>query len=406
MQKKIIALAVAGLVSGVAFAQTNVTVYGVIDQSFTYSKSDNGLTGAASGTNKFSGIRDGGLSGSRFGFKGEEALGNGLKAIFTMEYGKDSDSNTTPTGANGTSFTVRQAFVGLSNNYGTATIGRQYTAASDNYGQNSSNGVVDAMPVNVLQGANGSQLVSAGGNARQDNMIKYVSPKFSGFSFGANYSFGEAGTSGITGGTPSTAGTSDNGRYTIVGSYANGPFGADLAYAGQSSVYSNYLTAATYQKDLNGNNLYKTASAGADGQGKGINEWYIGGRYDFKVVKLYASYQDMNNKTDIVDANTGSKLWQVGLSAPVGANGLAMLEYAEVRFKDDNASDPTDKADGKNKGFGIGYQHSLSKRTTLYTFVSQIKYDNNTGSTGSWISGIGAAGEKTNTFSAGVRHTF
>ena len=128
MQKKIIALAVAGLVSGVAFAQTNVTVYGVVDQGYAYSSSN----AAVNGTNKFSGIKDGGLSGSRFGFKGEEALGNGLKAIFTLEYGKDGDNNSDVS-----NFFTRQSFVGLSSNYGTFTLGRQYNAASDVYSQNS-----------------------------------------------------------------------------------------------------------------------------------------------------------------------------------------------------------------------------------------------------------------------------
>ena len=381
MQKKIIALAVAGLVSGVAFAQTNVTVYGVVDQGYAYSSSN----GAVSGTNKFSGLKDGGLSGSRFGFKGEEALGNGLKAIFTMEYGKDSDGDS----SSNTNFYIRQAFVGLSNNYGTATLGRQYNAASDVYGQNSSNGVVNAMPVNVFQGVNGSQIRSQGGNARQDNVIKYVSPTFGGgFSARASYAFGEDGKSS---GDPQT-GVGDDGRFAIAGSYANGPFGVDLSYAGISKTHNIYLTQ-------NGKATNITTNLA------NVDEWYIGGRYDFKVVKLYASYQDMDNKTDVALANTGSKMWQVGLSAPVGANGLAMFEYAEIRFKDDNST-TVEKADGKNKGFGIGYTHSLSKRTTLYTFLSQVKYDDNTGSTGDWIGGIAAAGEKTNTFSAGVRHTF
>ena len=385
MQKKIIALAVAGLVSGVAFAQTNVTVYGVIDQGYAYSSGNN----AVSGTNKFSGLKDGGLSGSRFGFKGEEALGNGLKAIFTMEYGKDSDSETTAAGTSGTSFTVRQAFVGLSNNSGTASLGRQYNAASDVYGQNSSNGVVNAMPVNVFQGLNGSQIRSQGGNARQDNVIKYVSPTFGGgFSARASYAFGEAGKSS----GDATTSVGDDGRFALAGSYANGPFGVDVSYAGTSKAHKVFLgqngSATTISSNL-----------------ANVDEWYIGGRYDFKVVKLYGSYQDMNNKTDIANANTGSKMWQVGLSAPVGANGVAQFEYAEIRFKDDNST-TTQKWDGKNKGFGIGYQHSLSKRTTLYTYVSQLKYDENTFSTNDWIGGIAAAGEKTNTFSAGVRHTF
>ena len=82
MQKKIIALAVAGLVSGVAFAQSNVTIYGVADANYYYASGDN-----LSRT----GVDSGGLNGSRIGFKGEEALGNGLKAIFTMEYGTTID---------------------------------------------------------------------------------------------------------------------------------------------------------------------------------------------------------------------------------------------------------------------------------------------------------------------------
>jgi predicted porin len=397
MQKKIIALAVAGLVSGVAFAQTNVTVYGVIDQGFAYSSSN----AFGNGTNKFSGLKDGGLSGSRFGFKGEEALGNGLKAIFTMEYGKDSDSDTTAAGTNGTNFYVRQAFVGLSNNMGTLTLGRQYNVASDVYGQNSSNGVVNAMPVNALQGALGSQIRSQGGSARQDNVIKYASPDFSGFSVRANYAFGE---DGKTYSDP-TIGVGDDGRYAVAGSYANGPFGVDLAYAGTSKTHKYYSGIVSTAGAVGGSNTL------ADGF-QNINEWYIGGRYDFKVVKLYASYQDMDNKTDVVNANTGSKMWQVGLSAPVGANGVFQLEYAEIRFDADNyknvstTSTATVQADGKNKGFGIGYQHNLSKRTTLYTYVSQLKYDANTGSTSDWIGGIAAAGEKTTTFSAGVRHMF
>jgi hypothetical protein len=89
MQKKIIALAVAGLASGAALAQTNVTIYGIADAAYVYSSGDPGNTrGVAgspgvgiNGTNTFSGIQSGMLSGSRLGFKGEEALGNGLKAV-------------------------------------------------------------------------------------------------------------------------------------------------------------------------------------------------------------------------------------------------------------------------------------------------------------------------------------
>ena len=85
MQKKVIALAIAGLVSGAAFAQSNVTIYGVADVGM-----QNYNTGYGSKTTVVSGQN----AGSRLGFKGEEALGNGLKAIFVLEAGLQIDTGS------------------------------------------------------------------------------------------------------------------------------------------------------------------------------------------------------------------------------------------------------------------------------------------------------------------------
>ena len=121
MNKKIIALAVASLASGVAVAQTNVTMYGVLDNMYVYSQ---GKAGIGGGTNKFSGLNGGGgTAGNRLGFKGEEALGNGLKAVFTLEYGLHIDLNE---GLGTSGLNARQQFVGLSGNWGTVALGRQY----------------------------------------------------------------------------------------------------------------------------------------------------------------------------------------------------------------------------------------------------------------------------------------
>ncbi|MBK8386079.1 MAG: porin [Candidatus Accumulibacter sp.] len=83
MQKKLLALAVAGLASGVASAQTNVTIYGVLDMGYVYSSGSLGREAAPTP----SAVSPGSAAGNRLGFKGEEALGNGLKAVFTLEYG-------------------------------------------------------------------------------------------------------------------------------------------------------------------------------------------------------------------------------------------------------------------------------------------------------------------------------
>ncbi|MFT3961534.1 porin [Propionivibrio sp.] len=389
MQKKIIALAVAGLVSGVAFAQTNVTVYGLIDQAYVYSKSDNGLTGANSGDYKYSGLKDGGLNGSRIGFKGEEALGNGLKAIFTFEIGKDADNESSTV-----NFTNRQSFVGLNGNFGTFTAGRQYNAAALFYAKNNSNDVTGVMPVNSLQGQNLSQIRSGGGTARQENVLKYVSPNWSGFTVGASYSFGEH---------PQTVNTlnsnnasiydkrvdvTDNGRYSVAADYSNGPFNISAAYA----VVDGARGTTTYSA----------------AEGKDVKEWFVGAGFDFKVVKLYATYQDLKNDNDTLTTVTDQKLWSVGLSAPVSTMGKAYLEYAKLDTDTDNGFNNNANArfDGASKGWGVGYEHYLSKRTTLYTQFSQIKHDNDVASTGTWVSGAAARGEKQTNFMAGLRHTF
>jgi len=135
MQKKLIALAVASLASGAAFAQTNVTMYGIADAGYVYSSGDPGrlvpqLPVSATNpnipvTNSFSGVVSGLLSGSRLGFRGEEALGNGLKAIFTLEYSLNIDDNS-GVGNTTSGLQARQQFVGLSGGFGAITLGRQY----------------------------------------------------------------------------------------------------------------------------------------------------------------------------------------------------------------------------------------------------------------------------------------
>jgi predicted porin len=86
MQKKIIALAIAGLASTAAFAQSNVTIYGVVDAAYVYTGVNGGntLNTNESHSQDTSLIQSGQLDGSRIGLKGTEDLGNGLKAVFVL----------------------------------------------------------------------------------------------------------------------------------------------------------------------------------------------------------------------------------------------------------------------------------------------------------------------------------
>ena len=378
MQKKIIALAVAGLVSGVAFAQTNVTVYGVADAAYTYSKQGNA---------KFSGVESGGWNGGRVGFKGEEALGNGLKAIFTYEFGTDADVNSGLTA-------TRLSFVGLSGNFGSVTLGRQASPSYLFLGATSSNDITTVYPVNLmLSSSDAFSTMSTGGTGRWDNSIAYSSPNFSGLDVRAIYSFGEKVRDSY-----SDAST-DAGKVGLGVRYANGPL---------------YLTAI-YQAVLDDDG---PTSLNADDV-PGSKSWAIGGAYDFKVVKLWANYIQekwdnggpLANYAIPTDGDAKHKLWSVGLSVPVGQAGTVRAEYMQVK------ADELDS--GKAKGFGIGYDYDLSKRTRIYTAVSRINNDDGMAWGHSKVRGSGKVatsttpasntylfGEDSTNFQVGIRHFF
>ena len=175
MQKKIIALAVAALASTAAFAQTNVTIYGIADASVSATTN----LGATTGQTGFK-VNTGTLSTSRIGFKGVEDLGNGLKALFTLEYGLAIDDNTgIGTGTN----IARQQFVGLTGGFGTVIAGRLQTTGLDFTVAGSALGVSAPLgATNVATGTgliNGQQLIT-GLYGRQNNAVAYVSPSFGG----------------------------------------------------------------------------------------------------------------------------------------------------------------------------------------------------------------------------------
>ena len=111
MQKKLIALAVAGLVSTGAYAQSAVTVYGVADLSFDSVSTSGGVAGAKTGS--YTRVSS---NSSYIGFKGTEDLGNGLKAVFQFENGVGAD-----TGAMFNS--ARDTYAGLSGAFGDIKLG-------------------------------------------------------------------------------------------------------------------------------------------------------------------------------------------------------------------------------------------------------------------------------------------
>ena len=388
MQKKIIALAVAGLVSGATFAQSNVTIYGIADAGYAYSKS-----GSADGAKNptFSGIESGSWEGSRIGFMGEEALGNGLKAIFRMEYGTSIDGH----GSDGDSaglYETRTAYVGLDTNYGTLTLGKLNSAADDYYGDNSSNAKSGNSALETLASAYSANLggVISGPNTVINNAIAFQSKDYDGFSGRLMYGFGE--NPGSADPTSNADGATD-GIAGISGKYNNGPLNIDAMYYTKMNQMS---TDAKYDN-------------------KDTEEWLLGASYDFEVVKAFASYQHSKNKgaVDVDDGAGGTNslgnakmdVWSVGVSAPVSAAGTVMFEYAKAT----GTSDLNDSKD-KSWGLSLGYTHDFSKRTMFYSSVGYV--NNNKLEAGvasiadTGYKGVGVSDENNWSFLSGIRHSF
>lgn len=174
----VLAAATCALASSAVNAQS-VTLYGLIDTGIEYvshaNANGNGLTRIPSVT---------GTLPSRWGLRGAEDLGNGMKAVFTLESGFNTDTGTS--GQGGRLF-GRQAWVGLASDYGTVTLGRQYSMVFLS--------LADADILGPSQYAIGS-LDAYIPNARTDNTIAYKGT-FSGLTVGATYSFGRDAAGGV-----------------------------------------------------------------------------------------------------------------------------------------------------------------------------------------------------------------
>ena len=399
MQKKLIALAVTSLASGVVAAQTNVTVYGIADVGYVYSQGKAGYTPPGgiklSGTNKFSGLAGGGVTaGNRLGFKGEEALGNGLKAVFTLEYGLQLDDNSGVGNIITGGPNARQQFVGLASKYGTVALGRQYAPG---FNATANNDALEATDMGIQSSLSvyAGNAITPNSPARYNNSISYTSNNLAGFTASAIYGFGESDIGGYD-----NASVYDNSQYGLGLNYANGPINFD-------AVWQSRISVAVPNPVLGG-------PAKLPGTSDSINEWYVGGSYDFKVVKAYASYQGLNNNNasgavsgaygsdyPIADENS---IWTVGLTVPVGAAGVVGLSYGRLSTESKNAPD------GDSWGAGAMYTYNLSKRTALYAAYTYFDNDKNSVGVQTQVAagglGIGAAGESNYTLGTGIRHSF
>jgi GBP family porin len=195
MKKTLMVAALSGVFATAAHAQSSVTLYGLIDAGITYTNNQHGHAAWQE--------TSGSINGSRWGLRGAEDLGGGLKAIFTLENGFGINNGTFKQG--GREF-GRQAFVGLaSDQFGAVTLGRQYDSMVDFVGPLALTGT----QYGGTQFAHPFDNDNLNNSFRVSNSIKYTSTNYAGFKFGGLYGFSNQ-----------AGGFSNNRAYSAGGSYS------------------------------------------------------------------------------------------------------------------------------------------------------------------------------------------
>ena len=347
MKKLNLALVLAGALTGAAQAQSAIEVYGIADMGLVREVGNVAGSGATAAGNK---ITSGAQSGTRLGFKGKEDLGNGLSALFVLETGIAADRG----GFNQGNGFARQSFVGLQGDFGTLTLGRQYTSYFLTLNQ-----VADPFASGLAGNAQNLMLPPSGTTAitttdraiRMDNAIKYATPLFENFSAEIAYGFGEV------------AGNSDASR-VITGSvgYDSKPLNVRLAY---------------YEK----NNATDTGN---------LKSTMLAANYDLEFAKIFAAYAD----NDWV-GQTKTRNYLIGATVPFGAHKF-IASYIRADGRGVYAANDADQ-------WGIGYTYSLSKRTNLYAAYGYISND---GAATYTVGNNSENGTSNKAFNLGVRHVF
>lgn len=203
MIKKYCFPTMALMICGSAFAQSQITLYGLLDEGILINSNSGGKQSVA--------LQSGIMQGNRWGLLGKEDLGGGLSAVFRVESGFDLSSGTL--GQGGREF-GRQAYVGLSNDIGSLTLGRHFDPIGDYVG-----------PIGVGVGSSGSIAAHPGdidqflSQYRVNNSVKFTSKPIGGLSYSALYSLGDA-----------AGDFTRNQIWSIGGGYVNGPVTIGVAY--------------------------------------------------------------------------------------------------------------------------------------------------------------------------------
>lgn len=330
MRGKYLAMAVAMLSESSTYAQSNVTLYGVADAGIEYlnhAVSSNGAVAPGTKRHSLVALQSGNQSGSRWGLRGTEDLGGGLRSLFLLESGFSIDNGTSTQGGR---FFGRGAYVGLEYRWGRLTLGRHTTPFYDF--------AVAYDPMAISSRYSIASQDPFMGSARADNSVKYMGT-FGGLGVTGLYSFNNN--------NQEVPGNFTNGReYSLAANYSGGPFTIGAAYD-----QANQSSGTTQQ----GNRLIQRVG--------------VGGTYAYGSARIYAGYR-------YAHAFNGATL--PGSSV---VNTASNLVWAGIGYQATSALSVTGAAYYQNlrsSGAGNPWQfvmvadYALSKRTDLYAVASYV----------------------------------
>jgi general bacterial porin, GBP family len=343
--KKLIVLSFASLgvaAATTAHAQSSVTLYGLIDAGLMYTNnvSKSGTSGplwqATSGN----------INGSRFGFRGAEDLGGGLKAIFVLENGFNIQSGKL--GQDGREF-GRQAYVGISSTqYGAVTLGRQYDSLVD-----------FVAPLSATAGSFGDTGFAhpfdndnLNHSVRMSNAVKYASNNYAGFKFGTLYSFSNS------------TNFSQNRAYSFGASYAYGPLniaGGYLQTNGSNSAANTAGAIDTAESTANGTGGFQVGSGRTRAFGGGAGYAFGPAQVGF----VYTHSQYVN--TASFGLNDGSMHFDnFELNGKYALSPSVSLGLADTYTRGHLSGATTFGDDPKYNQVNAQAVYSFSKRTDVY----------------------------------------
>lgn len=423
MQKKIIALAVAAVASGAAFAQTNVTISGNLNyqwENISGSSPTMSTSGVANNTPQM--VREGhnrvNENGSEIKFSVTEDLGNGLKAMAVVASGIAPDTPATATmGASRGTLGGRDSYVGLSGNFGTVVAGRlsvHYNSADkiDDFFLNtglaaSTRGILSG--VGSMSTATGGYGMGAGG--RLGSTVAYVTPTFSGFNATIGYTRPSVATTSYAGdgsvvdndnaaSGPGVANVRKQSGWTVKANFDNGPITAFLSYLAHSDIAG--ATPVLWQNSANttltamNNAAIVGATNWAATYSQEVRGFRAGAGYTFgnglKIGLIYDNTKNLwrddsgNNNANDDDLNMKRTVWAIPVSMKFG-NHVIGGTYARAGNLDAGGSlstaaqnrnalvDTVSTSDTGSTYWMLGYQYNFSKRTNVGATYARMDND-------------------------------